>query len=67
MPAECRYEDCILLRLDQPTRDGDTKIVILSNLPKSAATLGQTKNSQTETVNRYYAIFKGVVTKEELR
>ena len=31
----------IVLRLDQPTRDGDTEIVILSNLPKGAATAKQ--------------------------
>ena len=31
----------IVLQLDQPTRDGDTQIVILSNLPKGAATAKQ--------------------------
>ena len=31
----------IVLQLDQPTRDGDTEIVILSNLPKGAATAKQ--------------------------
>ena len=31
----------IVLRLDQPTRAGDTQIVILSNLPKGAATAKQ--------------------------
>ena len=31
----------IVLKLDQPTRDGDTEIVILTNLPKRAATAKQ--------------------------
>jgi len=31
----------IVFQLDQPTRDGDTEIVILSNLPKGAATAKQ--------------------------
>ena len=31
----------IVLKLDQPTREGDTEIVLLSNLPEDAATAKQ--------------------------